>query len=84
MVRDQHQMIHPLGLGGVTAIPIAATELFELVVQISHGVISNGSVLMVTWQQKLPRPACAVRPWDTTPIRPEYAWSQATLFFPFG
>jgi hypothetical protein len=41
LVGDQHQMMHPLGLGGITAIPIATTALFELVVQISHGVISN-------------------------------------------
>ena len=32
--------MHPLGLGGITAIPITVAELFELVVQISQGVIS--------------------------------------------
>ena len=36
LIRDKHQMMRPLGLGAVAAIPVLAAELFELVVQVFH------------------------------------------------
>ena len=38
LVRDQAQVPGPLGLGRVAAVPVVVAELFELVVQVSHGV----------------------------------------------
>jgi hypothetical protein len=38
LIRDEHQMMRPLTLGAIAAIPVLAAELFELVVQVSHGV----------------------------------------------
>ena len=40
LVRDEHQLMQAIGLGCVTAIAVAITELFKLVVQISHSAIS--------------------------------------------
>ena len=38
----------PFGLCSVTAVPVLAAELFELVVQVSHGVVAVGSVFVTT------------------------------------
>ena len=38
LIRNEHQVMRPLTLGAVAAIPVLAAELFELVVQVSHGV----------------------------------------------
>ena len=40
LIGDMHQMMGPLALGAVTAVPILAAELFELVVQVPQGAIS--------------------------------------------
>ena len=40
LIRDLHQMMRPLALGAVAAIPVLTAELFELVVQVSQGAIS--------------------------------------------
>ena len=40
LVRDEHQLMQAIGLGCVTAIAVAITELFKLVVQISHSAIT--------------------------------------------
>jgi hypothetical protein len=41
LVGDQHQLMQPPGLCRVAVVTIATTELIELVVQISDGVVSN-------------------------------------------
>ena len=50
-----HQGQHPLAfvLGAIGALPALAAELFELVVQVSHRVLSIWLVFLTTWQPEL-------------------------------
>ena len=78
-----HQGQHALAfdLGGIAAFPALAAELFELVVQVSHRVLSFWLVFLTTWQPKLTSSLTRNGHGAQPPIRPDNAWSEATRVF---
>lgn len=61
-----------IGLRAVTAIAISLAQLFQLVVQVFHRVISSlVSVYDQPQARSLTGSACAERPRDTTPVQPD-------------
>ena len=81
LVGYQGQMRSRANLSGITALAAVATDFFQLVVQVSHKCSRYLFSVSDHLTAVADKSAGTKRSWDTTPIRPEYAWSEATWFF---